>query len=63
MTSGIRVGAAAMTTRGFDEGEAERIGQLIGESVTHLEEEAKLASVKAEVADLLAAHPLYPELG
>ena len=63
VTSGIRVGAAAMTSRGFGEEEAERIGQLIGETVTHLEDETALAGIKAEVADLLAAHPLYPELG
>jgi glycine hydroxymethyltransferase len=63
VTSGIRVGAAAMTTRGFGEAEAERIGELIGETVTHLEDEAALASVKAEVAELLKVHPLYPELG
>jgi glycine hydroxymethyltransferase len=52
-----------MTTRGFNEAEAERIGELIGETVTHLGDEATMASVKAEVAELLAAHPLYPELG
>ena len=63
VTSGIRVGSAAMTTRGFSEDEAERIGQLIGETVTHLDDEMALATVKAEVAELLAAHPLYPELG
>lgn len=63
VTSGIRVGSAAMTTRGFDEAEAERIGELIGTTVTHLDDEAALDSVKAEVAELLSAHPLYPELG
>lgn len=63
VTSGIRVGSAAMTTRGFDEDEAERIGQLIGETVTNLGDETALAAVKAEVRELLAAHPLYPELG
>ncbi|MBR3157492.1 MAG: serine hydroxymethyltransferase [Atopobiaceae bacterium] len=63
VTSGIRVGSAAMTTRGFGEAEAERIGELIGQTVTHLDDEAALAAVKAEVAELLAAHPLYPELG
>ena len=63
VTSGIRVGSAAMTTRGFGEAEAERIGQLIGETVCNLGDEAKLAQVKSEVAELLAAHPLYPELG
>ena len=62
VTSGIRVGSAAMTTRGFSESEAERIGELIGDVVTHLGDEAALAAVKAEVAELLAAHPLYPEL-
>ena len=63
VTSGIRVGSAAMTTRGFDEAEAERIGELIGQTVTHLSDEAALAAVAAEVKELLAAHPLYPELG
>ena len=63
VTSGIRVGSAAMTTRGFNEQEAERIGELIGKTVANLDDEAKLADVKAEVAELLQAHPLYPELG
>ncbi len=63
VTSGIRVGSAAMTTRGFGEDEAERIGELIGQTVTHLDDEAAIAAVKAEVAELLSAHPLYPELG
>ncbi len=63
VTSGIRVGSAAMTTRGFNEAEAERIGELIGKTVSHLDDETVLASVKAEVAELLSAHPLYPELG
>lgn len=63
VTSGIRVGSAAMTTRGFGEAEAERIGELIGETVSNLDDETKLVSIKAEVAELLSAHPLYPELG
>ena len=62
VTSGIRVGAAAMTTRGFNEEEAERIGELIGKTVANLNDEAKLAEVKAEVSELLSAHPLYPEI-
>ncbi len=63
VTSGIRVGSAAMTTRGFGEAEAERIGELIGIAVTNLEDETALKAVKDEVAELLSAHPLYPELG
>ena len=63
VTSGIRVGSAAVTTRGFGEDECERIGQLIGDVITHMSDEAVLAAVAAEVKELLAAHPLYPELG
>ncbi|MDO5119186.1 MAG: serine hydroxymethyltransferase [Coriobacteriales bacterium] len=62
VTSGIRVGSAAMTTRGFNEAEAERIGQLIGIVVKNLGDETVMATVKAEVEQLLALHPLYPEL-
>ena len=63
VTSGLRVGSAAATTRGFGEEESVRIGELIGDVVLSAGDEAKLASVKAEVADMLASHPLYPELG
>ncbi len=63
VTSGIRVGSAAGTTRGFNEAEFERIGELIGDIVTHLGDEKVSAAVSAEVKELLAAHPLYPELG
>lgn len=63
VTSGIRVGSAAMTTRGFGRDEAERIGELIGETVTKLGDQQALDAVATEVKSLLAAHPLYPELG
>ena len=62
VASGLRVGSPAVTTRGFSEAECERVGQLIGDVVFNIEDEAVLASVKAEVEGLLAAHPLYPEL-
>jgi glycine hydroxymethyltransferase len=62
VTSGIRVGSPAITTRGFTEGEAHTIGCLIAQTVFNREDEAKLANIKEEVADLLAKHPLYPEL-
>lgn len=62
VTSGIRVGSAAATTRGFSERECERIGQLIGDVVTNVGD-AQLADRTAlEVRELLNAHPLYPEL-
>jgi glycine hydroxymethyltransferase len=63
VTSGIRVGSAAVTTRGFAEDECERIGELIGEVTCHPDDEQTLAAVSREVADMLERHPLYPELG
>ena len=63
VTSGIRVGSAAATTRGFDERECERIGELIGDVITNLTDEPTLERVRAEVHELLDAHPLYPQLG
>ena len=62
VTSGIRVGSAAATTRGFSEQECERIGQLIGDVVTHMGSSEVTDRVSLEVRELLDAHPLYPEL-
>ncbi|MCE5203477.1 MAG: serine hydroxymethyltransferase [Actinomycetia bacterium] len=62
VTSGIRVGSPAMTTRGFNEDEMRRVGQLIAETVFNRDDAAKLAGIAAEVKEMLAAHPLYPEL-
>ena len=62
VTSGIRVGSAAATTRGFSEQECERIGQLIGDVVTNVDNEQLADRTALEVRELLAAHPLYPEL-
>ena len=62
VTSGIRVGTAAGTTRGFDEADFKKIGQLIAKTVFNIEDEAVLAEVRVEVDALIAAHPLYPEL-
>lgn len=62
VTSGIRVGTAAGTTRGFNEEEFKKIGSLIAKTVFNIENEDVLAEVRGEVDALLAAHPLYPEL-
>ena len=62
VTSGIRVGSAAATTRGFSEQECERIGQLIGEVVASSDNAALLDRVSMEVRELLSGHPLYPDL-
>ena len=60
VTSGIRVGSAAATTRGFNKDEFARIGQLIAASVYSANDEARLKEIAAEVSEMLAKHPLYP---
>jgi glycine hydroxymethyltransferase len=62
VTSGIRVGSAAMTTRGFSEGEAHTIGCLMADAIFNRENESRLADIASDVKGLLDAHPLYPEL-
>ncbi len=62
VTSGIRVGSAAATTRGFTEQECERIGQLIGDVVSGINDPDIIDRTHAEVRELLAVHPLYPTL-
>ncbi|EUJ32471.1 serine hydroxymethyltransferase [Listeria cornellensis] len=62
VTSGIRVGVAAVTTRGFDEAAIAKVGHLIAKVLHNLEDEAVLAEVKQEVAKITAEYPLYPSL-
>lgn len=57
VTSGIRIGTPAVTTRGMKEQEMTQIGQLIGRLVDRGEEE--VASVKAVVLELCGRYPLY----
>ena len=62
VTSGIRVGSAAATTRGFTAEDFYEIGQLIATTVFNATDDAKLADVRRRVDALLEAHPLYPGL-
>jgi serine hydroxymethyltransferase (EC 2.1.2.1) len=62
VTSGIRVGSAAMTTRGFGEDDARAVGRLLAETIFARDDEAKLERIRGEVRELIDAHPLYPEL-
>lgn len=59
VTSGIRVGSAAVTTRGMKEPDMEKIVELIDAVLTHHEDEAKIAQVKDEVNQLMVSFPLY----
>ena len=59
VTSGIRLGSPAMTTRGFGVAEATKVGQLIADVLDNPHYEANLAKVRAEVKKLTDAFPVY----
>lgn len=59
VTSGFRVGTAAITSRGLKETEMQEIVDLIDEVLMNATDEAVLAAVKAKVETLVARFPLY----
>ena len=58
VTSGIRIGTPAVTTRGFAEPEMEKVASLIDEVLTK-QDDATITRVKAEVRELTGQFPLY----
>ena len=59
VTSGIRIGSPAMTTRGFKELEAEKLANLIADVLDAPNDDAVIARVTTEVKKLTAAFPVY----
>jgi glycine hydroxymethyltransferase len=60
VTSGIRIGTPAVTTRGMREGEMRRIAELIDRVLTDAANESALRRVRDDVRELTNAFPLYP---
>ncbi len=63
VTSGIRVGVPAITTRGMKEGDMETVVDFIDKVLMNADDEAAVTGVKAEVKEFMKQFPLYPELG
>ncbi|MGB3153667.1 MAG: serine hydroxymethyltransferase, partial [Chitinophagaceae bacterium] len=63
VTSGVRVGVPAVTTRGMKEEHMETIVSLIDKVLLNTDDETVIASVKNEVQEFMQQFPLYPELG
>ncbi len=59
VTSGVRIGTPAMTTRGFKEDEARLTANLVADVLDKPQDEANLAAVRAKVAALTKAFPVY----
>ncbi len=62
LTSGIRLGSAAMTTRGLKEEEFRQIGIIISKALKNRNDEEILSKLKEEVLDLTKKFPLYENL-
>ncbi|MFN7252088.1 MAG: serine hydroxymethyltransferase [Anaerobacillus sp.] len=62
VTSGIRIGTAAVTSRGLGLEDMDEIGEIIALTLKNIENEEKLAEAKERVAALMSKHSLYPNL-
>ena len=59
VTSGIRLGAAAMTTRGFKEDDMKEVARIISEAIKNSENEEVLTQLRADSLKLCEKYPLY----
>jgi glycine hydroxymethyltransferase len=62
VTSGIRIGTPAVTTRGFKEQEMKRVAAWIDRISKDVGNESLRGAIKAEVKELCSRYPLYPDM-
>ncbi|ANI89108.1 serine hydroxymethyltransferase [Arachidicoccus ginsenosidimutans] len=63
ITSGVRFGVAAITTRGMKENDMQFIADAVDKIITNADDESVILSVKKSVNEFMEQFPLYPELG
>ena len=63
VTSGIRVGVPAITTRGMKEADMQTVVDFIDRVLMDIDNPETIAAVKGEVGKFMEQFPLYPELG
>ena len=61
ITSGIRIGTPAVTTRGMQENEISKIVEFIDEALQYKDSPEKIKSIKKRVKDFVSQFPIYPE--
>jgi glycine hydroxymethyltransferase len=59
VTSGVRIGTPAITTRGMKEKDMAMVGQLICDALDAAQDEARLAKIRGQVRELASQFPLY----
>lgn len=59
VTSGLRLGSPAMTTRGFTEADFEQVGHIIATALKNSDNEEILENLEKEVLELTSKHPLW----
>ena len=62
VASGVRIGTAALTSRGMKEPEMQRVGRLIARALRARDNDDELHRIGGDVRELSSAFPLYPDL-
>ena len=62
VTSGLRIGTPAITSRGMKEKDMAQVGAFIDDALTHTGDDGYLANIARQVKEFLTHFPLYPEL-